>query len=210
MKNNFISIISNVIGLVAGLNMIFRFIIPLIIKNIRRKSSSSTNEEDLTGNWKNDFDFFNHSVKSFMILLNLLLINSLKIITYPVLFFINRCLNIKCDCLQSSQCKEESPYLRKYYFVCSILESLLQSTLESKFNETIEYIIERLMIDQWQSTIQYENYYQKYNSKLCIYRTNENYTLIYLISMLMIIYSGLSHILKILFPIIIKFIRYLS
>jgi hypothetical protein len=138
-----------------------------------------------------------------------------------------RYMNTKCDCFQSNQCKEQYRSIRNFYFGCLILESLFQSTLEcfydsqciypmrnlsnihmeSKSNETIEHIVERLMINEWKSNVQYKNYYQKCNPKFCIYRINENHTLIYLISMLIVIYSGLSHILKILLQIIIKSIR---
>jgi hypothetical protein len=115
-------------------------------------------------------------------------------------------------------------YLDNFYIGCSHLESLLLSTLEcfynqslmiendkhmytslgSSFNfsaldsnlsspyETIESIINRLMVDSWFSNISFSSYYKSCNPLSCTFNYRRRNNIFYVVTEIIEIYGGLS------------------
>ena len=83
----------------------------------------------------------------------------------------------------------------------------LTNNASSIANETIESIVEELMVTDWQSNISFENYYHVCHPSVCTYSINRNHTLAYLIPAFIALYGGLVFILDFLVPLVMKDIR---
>jgi len=121
---------------------------------------------------------------------------------------------------------------------CYPLESLLQSTLECLYNETcierlintnrslnmtirhldsnvsspnvtVRSLVNELMVEEWKSSVTYEQYYQTCATLSCTYVKNQQTNLIYIITSIVGLYGGLSVALKLIVPILVKIGRYL-
>ncbi|UJR19396.1 hypothetical protein I4U23_022526 [Adineta vaga] len=122
---------------------------------------------------------------------------------------------------------------------CYPLESLLQSTLEclynltcinrlknitkfsnmtfrplnstlSSLNVTVQSLVDVLMIDQWESNIIYENYYTICATLSCTYVTTEQVNTIYIVTTIIGLFGGLIIALKVIVPILVTIMQYLS
>ncbi|CAF4268195.1 unnamed protein product, partial [Rotaria sordida] len=84
--------------------------------------------------------------------------------------------------------------------------SLLDTTRNSP-NETIQSIINRLMIDAWQSNISFSAYYKMCAPLSCTYEDTRQHDIFYLISSILGIFAGLVFGIEILILIILRFIE---
>ena len=78
----------------------------------------------------------------------------------------------------------------------------------SAVNETIETIVERVMVNGWQSSISFENYYRACNPSSCSYTINRTHTVGYLVPALIALYGGLIYILDLCIPLAMRAIRW--
>jgi len=133
------------------------------------------------------------------------------------------------SCIQNS-----TPYLPGYVVGCLPLESFLRSTLEclydqlcvnqmssyvessyfptalnrtnSRFtvNTSVNIIVEEMFIEAWLFNKSYENFFQECQPISCSYISSERYNLIYVITTLLGLYGGISILLKLLVPFIMR------
>ncbi|CAF4341514.1 unnamed protein product [Rotaria sp. Silwood2] len=119
---------------------------------------------------------------------------------------------------------------------CYALEALLQSTLECLYNitcinvlknmyyfsnitfrpldllvsspnDTVQTLIKKLMIVQWETNINYDQYYSSCAPLQCIYFIYERISLMYSITTIVGLFGGLTVLLKIFAPILAKILR---
>ncbi|CAF3934176.1 unnamed protein product, partial [Rotaria sp. Silwood1] len=67
-------------------------------------------------------------------------------------------------------------------------------------------MLENLMIEEWITTISYEKYYDQCAPISCTYSKEERHNLIYVITKLISLLSGLTLVLELIIPIIVRFI----
>ncbi|UJR20228.1 hypothetical protein I4U23_023359 [Adineta vaga] len=83
--------------------------------------------------------------------------------------------------------------------------SPLNSTLNSP-NQTIDYIVNHLMVDSWSSNISFTSYYSSCSPKLCTYEEERQDTLFILITAIIGVLGGLSLGFKILILLLLKLV----
>lgn len=95
-----------------------------------------------------------------------------------------------------------------YERLLSILPSILlkkNSTSRFQPNSTIGDILDALAIEDWKEKINYELYYSRCNPANCVYTVTKNFNIPTVITTVIGLIGGLSVILRILIPPIIKF-----
>jgi hypothetical protein len=85
----------------------------------------------------------------------------------------------------------------------------LDSSVPSKYstNSTIKDLVDNLMIEQWNATPIYEQYYNECQPTQCTYTVQTRNDIIYTISALFGIAGGLITVLKLVVPRLVKIIR---
>jgi len=83
--------------------------------------------------------------------------------------------------------------------------SLLVRFLE---NSTIEELVNQLMVEEWNQSIIYENYYNECQPLECIYTYQTKNNAIYIITTLVGLIGGLTTALKLIVPRMVKFITF--
>ena len=71
-------------------------------------------------------------------------------------------------------------------------------------NATVQSLVNELFIDQWKTNVTYERYYAACEPLSCSYLINERGNLLYVISTTVGLFGGLSVVLKLIIPTIIK------
>jgi hypothetical protein len=74
-------------------------------------------------------------------------------------------------------------------------------------NETIEKLLDKLMIEQWNISATFENYYNQCQPIKCVYTSEINNDIVYIVTSLFGITGGLITVLKFIIPRLVKFIR---
>jgi hypothetical protein len=117
---------------------------------------------------------------------------------------------------------------------CYPIESLLQSTLVCLYNETcvnllmsvssnysvpcldpdlsmsnktVQMLVNTLFVETWTTNVEYDAYFAQCKPVSCTYTFNERQSLLYVISLIIGLYGGLTIVLKLLVPIPIKLVR---
>ena len=85
----------------------------------------------------------------------------------------------------------------------------LNSSLLSQYfiNSTIQDLVNNLMIEQWNISTTYENYYNQCQPIECTYTYERKNGVVYIITALLGLLGGLITILKLVIPTLVKFIR---
>ena len=109
-------------------------------------------------------------------------------------FYNQTCLDTLVEHLDSAQ--------------ASSLFVAMASDGSSAVNETVESIVGRVMVNGWQSSISFENYYQTCNPSSCSYAINRTHTLGYLVPAFIALYGGLIYILDLFIPLAMRAIRW--
>ncbi|CAF1449799.1 unnamed protein product [Adineta steineri] len=86
----------------------------------------------------------------------------------------------------------------------------LDSSLPSQYFEdsTIEYLLNNLMIEEWNSTQMYDRYYDECQPIECTYTIRTRNSILYVITILIGLIGGLTTVSKIFVPILVKIIVY--
>ncbi|CAF1459067.1 unnamed protein product, partial [Adineta ricciae] len=74
-------------------------------------------------------------------------------------------------------------------------------------NSTVDELLQHLMIEQWNVSVTYENYYQECKPAQCSYSYEARNDAIYILTTLISLVGGLSTTLKLLTPQLINFVR---
>jgi hypothetical protein len=85
----------------------------------------------------------------------------------------------------------------------------LQSSMPSRYfeNSTIQDLLDQLMVEQWNSSSIYDNYYDECQPAQCIYTYQTRNDLIYIITTLIGLVGGLITVLKLVVPRVVTFVR---
>ncbi|CAF1058478.1 unnamed protein product [Rotaria sordida] len=105
-------------------------------------------------------------------------------------FLVESLLESTLECFYDHQCMET---IESYMSNTKANFSLLDTTRNSP-NETVRSIINRLMIDAWQSNISFSAYYKMCAPLSCTYEDTRQHDIFYLISSILGIFAGLSRI----------------
>ncbi|CAF0953880.1 unnamed protein product [Adineta steineri] len=86
----------------------------------------------------------------------------------------------------------------------------LDSSLSSQYSQdsTIEYLLNNLMIEEWNPTQMYDQYYNECQPIECTYTIRTRNNILYVITTLIGIIGGLTRVSKILVPLLVKIIVY--
>jgi beta-lactamase regulating signal transducer with metallopeptidase domain len=87
--------------------------------------------------------------------------------------------------------------------------TVLNNSLSSRFveNSTIEELVNQLMVEEWNRSIIYENYYNECQPSQCTYTHQTKNSIIYIVTTLVGLIGGLITVLKLIVPRLVKFIR---
>ena len=87
----------------------------------------------------------------------------------------------------------------------------LNSSISSYYSpdDTVELMIQRLMVDQWSTVNNFSNYYSACSPLQCTYKITQRNDLLYAITLLIGLFGGLTVVLRLLTPIIVDFVRYI-
>ena len=87
---------------------------------------------------------------------------------------------------------------------------ILNSSLNNySIHETVEQIVNRLFVNQWNFNKSYEQYYKQCDSTYCTYSYIQNFNIFYIITIILALYGGLSIVLRIITPMIAYFILWI-
>ncbi|CAF1229595.1 unnamed protein product [Adineta ricciae] len=94
----------------------------------------------------------------------------------------------------------------------SISIATLSSTWSSRYstNTTIQQLLNSLMIEQWQLVTKYEDYYAQCQPTECIYTYARTSNAIFIATTLLALFGGLITFLKIVIPVLVKFIEWIN
>jgi hypothetical protein len=133
------------------------------------------------------------------------------VFTVPGLYFgcylIESLLHSTLECFYNQTCIRE---VRSYVLsTWSITLTALNSSLPSQYfiNSTIEDLVDNLMVEQWNSSQFYNNYYNECQPAQCTYTHQAKNDIIYIVSTLIGLVGGLITVLRLVVPRLIKFIR---
>jgi beta-lactamase regulating signal transducer with metallopeptidase domain len=87
--------------------------------------------------------------------------------------------------------------------------SALDTSLSSRFleNSTIEHLLGELMVEEWNSSIMYENYFNECEPIECTYTHQIKNNIIYIVTTLIGLIGGLTTALKLIVPRLVMFAR---
>ena len=88
--------------------------------------------------------------------------------------------------------------------VTALDKSLLVRFLETS---TIEELLNELMVEEWNSSIMYENYYNECQPTQCTYTHETKNNVIYIVTTLVGLIGGLITVLKLIVPRLVKIVR---
>jgi hypothetical protein len=74
-------------------------------------------------------------------------------------------------------------------------------------NSTIKTLVDNLMIEEWNTTTIFENYYNECQPIQCTYSFAKRHDLIYIVTTLFGIAGGLTTVLELVLPRLVKFLR---
>ncbi|CAF1226590.1 unnamed protein product [Adineta steineri] len=112
------------------------------------------------------------------------------------------------ECFYNQTCID----VLQYYLLPRVLMNItaLNSSLPSQYSQdsTIEYLLNNLMIEEWNPTQMYAQYYNECQPIECTYTIRTRNNIFYVITTLIGIIGGLTRVSKILVPILVKIIVY--
>ncbi len=85
----------------------------------------------------------------------------------------------------------------------------LNNSLSSRFfeNSTIEELVNQLMVEEWNSSRMYDNYYNECQPSQCTYTHQTKNSIIYIVTTLVGLIGGLITVLKLIVPRLVMFVR---
>ncbi len=138
-------------------------------------------------------------------------------ITFAVPGFVQGCYateslllsNLICFYSNNSECLSSliSNASTSYSIPVNVSAEPLNSSLITRFSQTdpISTIVYKLMVEQWSPNISYRNYFDICAPKQCNYRQIQPPRIIDIITILISLYGGLSFVLRLIMPQVMKF-----
>ncbi|UJR11653.1 hypothetical protein I4U23_015834 [Adineta vaga] len=119
-------------------------------------------------------------------------------------YVIDSLLQSTLECLYNISCTN---LMKSFYSVQDVTVVPLNTNLSST-NETVQSLVDRLLIDEWKFNISYENYYRTCSPRSCRYSIEERADPLYIIITIIGFYGGLSVALKIVAPLLMNIGRH--
>ena len=107
------------------------------------------------------------------------------------------------ECLYNTTCINK---LKTLYNSSNVTFRPLDPTLSTP-NETVQSLVNTLMVVEWQTSVMYERYYTACEPLSCTYSINQQANPLYVISTIIGLYGGLSVVFKLIVPVTVRFIR---
>ncbi|CAF3052304.1 unnamed protein product [Rotaria sp. Silwood2] len=113
------------------------------------------------------------------------------------------------ECFYNQTCIE--PLSSYFLSNTSLVITTLDSSLPSRFleNSTIQELVDKLMVEQWNLSMTFESYYSACQPIRCTYSYIKKHDVIYMITTMFGLVGGLMTILKLVVPRFVKILAYL-
>ena len=108
-------------------------------------------------------------------------------------------------CLYDSTCILTVKYM---YAASSLVMRPLNRSLSAS-NVTVKSLLDNLMVDRWESSVNYERHFDACAPLLCTYTLNTQATPIYIVTTIIGLFGGLNVLLKIVVPVSVRIVRQL-
>ncbi|CAF1391503.1 unnamed protein product [Rotaria sordida] len=128
---------------------------------------------------------------------------------YSGCFVMESLLQSTLECFYNQTCIEQ---LSSYFLSnTSLAVTTLDSSLPSRFfeNSTIQELVDKLMVEQWNLSTTFESYYSACQPIKCTYSYMKKHDVIYMITTMFGLVGGLMTILKLVVPRFVKIFAYL-
>jgi hypothetical protein len=126
---------------------------------------------------------------------------------YTGCYVIESLLQSNLECFYNQTCINK---LLSYYKSSSSMNiTALDTSLSSRFleNSTIEDLLDQLMIEEWNPSRMYENYFNECEPTECTYTHQTKNNIIYIVTTIIGLIGGLIKVLKLIVPRLVKFAR---
>ena len=123
-------------------------------------------------------------------------------------YIIESLLQSDLHCFYNQTCIDQ---LQSFLFSYSpINATALDKSLSSRFleNSTIQELVDQLMIEQWNSTIMYDSYYNECQPSECIYTHQTKNSIVYIVMTIVGLIGGLTTAFKLIIPRMVSFIAF--
>ena len=116
-------------------------------------------------------------------------------------------LQSSLECFYTEECIDN--VMSKTLIDSSIYPAALDSSLQIQYlpNTLIKVMLDQLMIEQWNNTVMYEDYYAECQPYECIYVLKHRNDVIYIVTMVTGLIGGLVTMLKLIAPLVIELIH---
>jgi hypothetical protein len=126
---------------------------------------------------------------------------------YVGCYVIESLLQSNLECFYNQTCINK---LQSYFAsLPSMNITALDTSLSSRYleNSTIEDLLDQLMVEEWNPSIMYENYFNECQPTECTYTHQTKNNIIYIVTTIIGLIGGLITVLKLIVPRIVKFAR---
>ncbi|CAF1009990.1 unnamed protein product [Adineta steineri] len=127
---------------------------------------------------------------------------------YTGCYTIESLLQSNLQCFYNQTCINK---LQSYFQASSVMNvTALDVSLSIQFlaNSTVTDILDQLMVEEWNSSSIYENYYSECQPSRCSYTVTSKNDAIYIVTTLIGLVGGLITVLKLMVPYVIEFIMF--
>ncbi|CAF1549821.1 unnamed protein product [Adineta steineri] len=127
---------------------------------------------------------------------------------YTGCYVIESLLQSGLQCFYNQTCINK---LQSYFQVSSLMNvTALNASLSVQFlaNSTIADVLEQLMVEEWNNSSMYENYYSECQPSACSYTVTSKNSVIYIVTTLIGLIGGLITVLKLMVPYLVEFIMF--
>jgi hypothetical protein len=125
---------------------------------------------------------------------------------YTGCYIIQAVLQSTLECFYNQTCITE---IQSYFHISPVNITALDPSLSMKYsyNSTIQQLLDDLMVEEWNTPTTYENYYNQCQPIQCTYTYERKNSAIYILTVLIGLMGGLMKVLKLIVPILVKFVR---
>ncbi|CAF1310730.1 unnamed protein product [Didymodactylos carnosus] len=125
---------------------------------------------------------------------------------YSGCFIVESLLPSTMKCFYNRSCIDQIHYVDPYI---STSVPILDSSLPTIYppDTTLETMLNELFIENWNSTISFELYYNNCHPYYCTYTSVQNHGILYIITTIVGVFGGLTTVSKMSIPIAVAFIR---
>ncbi|CAF1020292.1 unnamed protein product [Adineta steineri] len=127
---------------------------------------------------------------------------------YTGCYVIESLLQSSLQCFYNQTCINQ---LQSYFQVSSLMNvTALNASLSVQFlaNSTVADVLEQLMVEEWNNSSMYENYYNECQPSYCSYTVTSKNSIIYIVTTLIGLVGGLITVLKLMVPYLVEFIMF--